>query len=48
MLPTVLPERSDVGLVDVVDDDGGESHDLPRASGHESHGSHGEDQDASR
>ena len=31
------PEGLDVGLVDVVDDDGGHSDDLGRASRHDSH-----------
>merc|ERR1712037_810898 len=33
----VSPEGADVGLVDVVDDDGGDGDDLCRASGHDCH-----------
>ena len=42
------PEGSDVRLVDVIDDDGGDGHDLAWPRGHQGHDQHGEDHVAAR
>lgn len=47
-LQALLPKRSEVSLVDVVHDDGGNGHDLSWPSRHQGHGAHRENQNTTR